>query len=71
VLVMDWGLAKRLRTDDAGAEAGEDAPSPNPSQDALTATGTALWTPQYMSPDQARGEPAGPASDVFNLGLVI
>ena len=24
-----------------------------------------------MSPEQARGEPAGPASDIFSLGLIL
>jgi eukaryotic-like serine/threonine-protein kinase len=70
-LVMDWGLAKRLGADDAGAEAGEDAPSRSPSPDLLTATGAVLGTPQYMSPEQARGEPACPAGDVFSLGLIL
>jgi serine/threonine protein kinase len=69
-LVMDWGLAKRLGADDGG-EADGDAPSPSPWPDALTATGAVLGTPQYMSPEQARGEPAGPAGDVFSLGLVL
>jgi serine/threonine protein kinase len=70
-LVMDWGLAKRLGGGGAVDEAEEEAPSPNPSTDDLTATGAVLGTPRYMSPEQANGEPVGPASDIFNLGLIL
>lgn len=39
----------------------------------LTATGEALGTLSYMSPEQARGErvEVGPSTDVFALGLIL
>ncbi|GIH02830.1 hypothetical protein Rhe02_08970 [Rhizocola hellebori] len=37
----------------------------------LTATGTAVGTAPYMSPEQVRGEPVGPVSDLYSLGCVM
>ncbi|MGW4913236.1 bifunctional serine/threonine-protein kinase/ABC transporter substrate-binding protein [Streptomyces sp. NPDC004270] len=38
---------------------------------ALTASGLVVGSPGFLAPEQARGEDAGPASDVFALGCVL
>jgi len=37
----------------------------------ITRAGTVMGTPNYMSPEQVRGEKTGPASDVFALGAMF
>ena len=37
----------------------------------MTATGTVLGTPCYMSPEQARGNHVGPEADIYALGAIL
>jgi len=63
VKVLDFGLARQTIVEkDAGS-------SPTMSQH--TDPGTVLGTVGYMSPEQVRAEPAGPASDIFAFGVVL
>jgi serine/threonine-protein kinase len=39
-------------------------------QSDITKVGSVLGTAAYLSPEQARGEPAGPSSDLYALGVV-
>ena len=65
VKLLDFGLAK-VGTASA-APASDDATQ---SID-LTEVGTVLGTASYMSPEQAKGEPADARSDIFSFGVVL
>lgn len=52
--ITDFGLAKRLQSDQQ-----------------LTVAGQVLGTPNYMPPEQARGEEVDARADVYSLGAVL
>ncbi|HEY6459472.1 MAG TPA: serine/threonine-protein kinase, partial [Polyangiaceae bacterium] len=60
VKVVDFGLAKIL----------EDAPSAH-GGGALTRPGLVCGTPEYMSPEQGRGDPLDGRADLYSLGIVL
>jgi serine/threonine-protein kinase len=70
-LVVDWGLAKVVGRADPSV--GEQTIAPSSSGSSETLPGSALGTPAYMSPEQARGDLSrlGPRSDVYCLGATL
>lgn len=55
VKLLDFGIAKALEADDAGA----------------TQLGERPYTPLFASPEQVRGEPLSTATDVYSLGVLL
>ena len=56
VKLLDFGIAKLLKSE---------------TGDATTATGNFVFTPEYASPEQVRGEKLATASDVYSLGVIL
>jgi serine/threonine protein kinase len=62
VKVLDFGLARRSAAASDGEQTARWDPGP---------VGGISGTPAYMAPEQARGAPATPESDVFSLGVML
>src|SRR5215467_11959987 len=62
ILLRTDGYVKVVDFGLAGRVAGESI---------TTGSGLLAGTPRYVSPEQARGDPVSPASDIFSFGLVL
>jgi eukaryotic-like serine/threonine-protein kinase len=65
VKILDFGLAKLTRPE--ASPGGADAPTMQPG----TEPGLIMGTVGYMSPEQVRGKPADPRSDIFAFGAIL
>ena len=61
--ILDFGLAKQVQARLPGSDETEFLTRTSP--------GAVLGTAGYMSPEQVRGEPVDPRSDIFSFGLVL
>ncbi len=71
IVHRDIKPANVLLTSDGRAVLGDLGIARTQEEAGLTRTGTAIGTVLYMAPEQARGVPVTPASDVFAVGLSL
>jgi len=62
--ILDFGLAKITRPE-------ADVSGNEPTQQVGTEAGMVMGTAGYMSPEQVRGKPADPRSDIFAFGAIL
>ena len=67
--VLDFGLARLWDEEALESESGS-AGTGGPSA-TETEAGLILGSPAYMSPEQARGEPVTPRSDLYSFGILL
>ena len=70
VVHRDVKPANIILTDDGGVKVADFGVARIEDSD-LTLSGSMLGTPTYMSPEGLRGEPVGPAGDLYSVGMVM